>query len=212
VPAADLRRWLSDASLDGLVVTCSVPTLARGVLTLASAVAATGIPVVAGGAGMGPDGVRAAALGVRWAGELAGVDLALAGKVAAPDPRDLQERMGADLNALMRRGETVKAAMRELRRTWPAMAGYSPAQLDRTAEDLGHILDAAAAAALLGDPRLLVDFLTWVNDVLTARGVPSRALTSGLQALSTVSPADAPALQYALACTDLASNVDQQTP
>jgi methanogenic corrinoid protein MtbC1 len=198
VPAPDLRRWLSDAPLDAVVVTCSVPTLVRGVLRLASAVAPTGVPIVAGGAGMGPDGARAAALGVRWAGELDGLGLALAAEIPAPDPRDLQERIRADQDAQLRRDELVKAAMRELRRTWPAMAGYGPAQLDRTAEDLGHILDAAAAAALTSDPRLLADFLAWVGEVLRARDVPTSALTAGLHALCTVSPTDAPALRQAL--------------
>jgi hypothetical protein len=87
--------------------------------------------------------------------------------------------------------------MRQLRRTLPAMAGYTPAQLGRTAEDLGHILDAVAAAALTGDPRLLTDFLAWLGDVLSARGVPAGALAAGVHALSVVSPADAASLTAA---------------
>jgi hypothetical protein len=204
VPAADLRQWLSIARLDGLVVTCSLPTFARGVLSVASAVAPTGVPVVAGGRGMGPDGARAAALGVRWTPDLAGVDLALAGDVPAPDRRDLQQRIGDDRVAMVRRDELVKAGMRELRRTLPALASFSPVQLDRTVEDLGHILDAAAAAALTGDPRLLADFLIWLGDVLSARGVPAGALVAGLQALSTVSPEIARALTEAQESAGLA--------
>ena len=186
-PTPDLLRWLGIAQLDGVVVTCSLPTFAPGVLSVAAAAAELGVPAVAGGRGMGPDGRRAAALGVGWTTDLNAVGAVLTGRAAPLDPLDLRQRIDAYTAATLSRPEIVSAAMTELRRIWPAMAALSPRQLTSTAEDLAHIVDYAATAALTADPRVFTDFLEWLVGVLAARGVPVGAVRLGLTALRAVS-------------------------
>jgi methanogenic corrinoid protein MtbC1 len=197
VPTPDLARWVGDAVLDGLVVSCSLPTFAPGVLNIATATALLGVPVVAGGRGLGADAQRAASLGVRWAADLTMVAAAFDRDAPAVDPKELRGRIDAHTTATLHRAEIVRAAMTELYRTWPPMWALNAYQLDRTSEDLAHIIDFAATTDLVADGRLFTDFLDWLTTVLTVRSVPGEAVRIGLRALAAAS-ADCPALAEVL--------------
>lgn len=78
--------------------------------------------------------------------------------------------------------------MWELDRAWPPMQFLSPAQLTRTAEDFGHIIDFVSAAALRDDLRVFTDFLDWLTVLLDARGVPADAVPLSSSALAPARP------------------------
>jgi hypothetical protein len=85
------------------------------------------------------------------------------------------------------RVELVEAAMGELFLRFPPLAGYSETQFARTREDLGYILQLLEAALLTDDPRLfLEEFLPWLTNLLTARGLPAGVVHVGLEALGAV--------------------------
>ena len=87
----------------------------------------------------------------------------------------------------MERPQLVQAALNQLFLRFPPMAGYTKAQLERTSEDLGSILQFLEAALLTNDPRIfLTEFLPWLTRVLTARGLPAQVVTIGLEALEAV--------------------------
>ena len=77
--------------------------------------------------------------------------------------------------------------MGELFLRFPPLAGYSEAQLSRSREDLGYILQFLEAALLTDDPRIFLDeFLPWLTRVLTSRGLPAAVVAAGLEALGAV--------------------------
>ena len=61
------------------------------------------------------------------------------------------------------------------------MAQYSVRQLDRTREDLIYIIRFLAAAELVDDDSIFLEFLDWFESVLSARQVPQVALLAGLK-------------------------------
>lgn len=199
LPVPDLSRWLRTAQPDAVVVTCSLPTFGAGVLSIANAAAAFGIPVVTGGRGMGRDGRRASALGIGWAEDLSQLHTALATPVGPVDHHVRSARITASERTALHRPDMVDAAMVELDRIWPQMQFLSPMQLTRTAEDFGHILDFVSAAALLDDDRVFTDFVEWLTVLLAARGVPPEAVTLGLCALAAAAPPELPTVHTVLA-------------
>lgn len=188
VPAPDLTPWLLEAQPDAVVVTCSLPTFGRGVLSIAAAGARIGIPVVAGGRGMGADALRAAALGTGWAEDLTDLATALAAPTPSVDPDARTARLTADDELLLRRADIVGAAMWELGLTWPPMHALSARQHTRTAEDFGRILDVVAAAALMDDTRVYTEFVEWLTVLLSARGLPPEIVPLSLRALTVAMP------------------------
>ncbi len=188
VPMRDLVRWLRETRPAAVVVTCSMPTFGRGVLNVATAAAALGIPVVAGGRGMGPDARRATALGVGWASRL---DLLAATLSAGPPPIDCDAhatRVTVSDRLTSQRTDIVNAAMGQLGRSWPRLHTLPPEQLARAAEDFGHILDFVAATILLNDAHIFTEFIDWLTELLTARGMQSDVVTASLDALTKATP------------------------
>lgn len=205
LPTSDLTRWLRDAQPDVVVLTCSMPTFGPGVLNIATAASHLGIPVVAGGRGMGPDARRATALGVGWAGDIGELHTALASPVVPVDHHARSARVAASDHTALRRHDIVDAAMWELDRAWPQMQFLSSTQLARTAEDFGHIVDFVSAATLLDDTRVFTDFLDWLTVLLDSRGVPAEAVTLSLNALAAATPPELESMH-----TVLAAGVDRR--
>lgn len=188
LPAPDLNPWLLEARPDAVVVTCSLPTFGRGVLNIAAAGARIGIPVVAGGMGLGADASRATALGASWARDLTALATALAVPTPSVDLDARNARLIASDQLLLRRADIVGAAMWELGLAWPPMHNLSARQLNRTAEDFGRILDFVAAATVLDDNRVFTEFVEWLTILLTARGLPPEVVPLTLRALTVAMP------------------------
>jgi len=66
---------------------------------------------------------------------------------------------------------------------FPRMTTYTPAQLERTREDLAYIVRFIAAARQVDDLAVFIEFLDWLAELLLARGVPIAALVGGLEVL-----------------------------
>lgn len=157
-----------------------------------TACAATGTPVIAGGAAFGPDGRYARLLGAHaWAPDArAAAVLLAADQPLLVEPSELLvDRLPhlADQEYTMvarTRGQLVKAMYTGLEERLPAMAGYSEAQRDRTAEDLAHIVEFLTTALYVDVDELFGDFLCWTAGVLHVRGVPALSLLPGLDVLA----------------------------
>jgi methanogenic corrinoid protein MtbC1 len=190
-PADHLRRFVAEVGSVGVVVSCSVPIFLGGALRSVQAAQSAGVPVLVGGRALGSDDLRARRLGADgWAPD-PGAAADLLGDWRQQPPavgkRPAGIRVAEPLELEAARPELVEAAMSALFLRFPPLAGYSEAQLARTQEDLGYILQFLEAALLTDDPRIfLEEFLPWLTRVLTSRGLPAGVVTVGLEALGAV--------------------------
>ncbi len=190
-PADHLRRFVVEVGAVGVVISCSVPIFLGGALRSVQAAQAGGVPAVVGGRAFGPDDLRARRLGADgWAPDAAAAARLLGAwrdQPPAVGERPVGMRDTEPLELEGERSELVEAAMSQLFLRFPPLAAYSEAQIARTREDLGYILQFLEAALLTDDPRIFLDeFLPWLSRVLTARGLPAGAVTVGLEALGAV--------------------------
>lgn len=185
-PAGHLGGFLDRYGADALAVSCNLPIFSSGLARLADAAHGVGVPVLAGGRGLGSRADRALRLGADgWAPDADTAAVTLAGwRDRRPAPRPLPTFLDPEGAALERRaGELADRAMARLQAVFPRMASYRPDQLDRTREDLTSIVQFTAAAQLVDDPGVLTDFLDWLAVLLRVRHVPGSALRSGLEVL-----------------------------
>jgi methanogenic corrinoid protein MtbC1 len=155
-PAEELEAFLQQQPPEALVLSCTIATALPGARKCIRVSHRTGIPVVAGGPGFGPQGRWAHALGAdAWAEDPDEVDALL--NTWQPDPA-AQEAGAAD------GGEA-------LRRLGERRAGLTAAILGSLAEteaaalvdgavlrsDLDLLLDALTASLLLDRPEVVVD-------------------------------------------------------
>lgn len=195
LPAHHLARFLAATPVDVVAVSCTTPLALPGVLASVEVAHAAGLPVLAGGRALGPDGRRARTLGADlWAPDAqTALDL-----LAAPLPVELATSTAAvaDAEAIAAaRDELVDRAVAVLEAGPADYASYDDAQRARTAEDLGYLVEVAAAALLVGDPTVFTDLVVWLDEVLVHRGVPAGTLERSLALLEA---ADGPAALAAL--------------
>jgi methanogenic corrinoid protein MtbC1 len=176
VPGPHLISFLHQHGPDAVAVSCSLPTRLPAAARIITAVQEAGIPVLAGGAGFGPDG--------RWARRL-GADRVARGATEAasellswlPATPMSNGHLSAQLDdehllIAKRRTELIDAGLERLAERFPLMRSYTPAQHAATAEDLGHLVDFLNASLLVDDVELFTEFIDWMGMVLTSRGVP----------------------------------------
>ncbi|MEU6487884.1 cobalamin-dependent protein [Streptomyces sp. NPDC046887] len=192
VPTPHLVAHLHHTAPAAVALSSSIPTRLPAAHAAITAVQATGIPVLAGGAAFGPDGRYARLLGAdAWAPDARGAADTLARGVPRPAPGavrqtidDLPHLADQEFTMVSRsRGQLVKNTMAALEDRLPAMRVYTEAQRERTAEDVAHIVDFLAAALYTDDSGLLTRFLDWTGGILEARGVPARVLGPALEIL-----------------------------
>lgn len=186
LPAAHLQRFLAQAQPDVVALSCATALPLDGVLDAVTVAHDAGIPVVAGGRGFGPDDHRARALGADlWAPTAA---------AAVEELQQLPDRLaeptvdvGLAVQLAADRERLVQAAVDELAARLPAYRRFTHEQQLRTKEDFNYILRYAEMSILVADPRLLEDFLRWLDTLLAARGLPPRTLQISLEVLQAVS-------------------------
>jgi methanogenic corrinoid protein MtbC1 len=190
-PADHLHRLLAEVGAVAVVISCSVPIFLGGALRSVQGAQSAEVPVLVGGRAFGPDDLRARRLGADgWAPDPVAAARLLASWRQQPPavgkrPAGMRDAEPLELEAA--RPDLVEAAMSELFLRFPPLAGYSHAQLARTREDLGYILQFLEAALLTDDPRIFLDeFLPWLTRVLISRGLPAGVVTVGLEALGAV--------------------------
>ncbi|MET7879348.1 cobalamin B12-binding domain-containing protein [Micromonospora profundi] len=179
VPAAHLVSYLHRHDAQAVALACALPMRLPHAHRMIEACRRSDVPVVVGGRGFGADGRWAARLGAAWAPN------APAASELIADERALRRVPAAQLSHLAddeyaslvrRRGELIDSALTDLRDRMPAALSYTPAQLDSTISDLGHIVDSLAAALYVDDASLFTEFVQWLVEILTSRGVPADAV------------------------------------
>ncbi len=180
-PAAHLARFLERYRPDAFAVSCSLPLFYGGVARLADAAHRHGVPVLAGGRASTAERVRLLGADGWAADSFTAGGLITQWAFRRPDVSTAPTRLdpgGAELD--MRAGELSIVALAGLVREFP---GMRTDQIARTREDLAFIVAYVAAAKLVGDPAVLIEFLDWLEALLRVRHVPGGALTAGLEAL-----------------------------
>ncbi|MFF0413648.1 B12-binding domain-containing protein [Kitasatospora sp. NPDC004745] len=189
VPTPHLIGRLHRSAPVALALSASLAPRLPAAHTAITAAQAAGVPVLAGGAAFGPDGCYARLLGADgWAGHARGAAEWLADGPPAPvrhQPLDDLPHLADQEYTLVSRSapRLVGAVMSGLAERVPAVRGYAEVQLQRTAEDIAHIVDFLAAALYTDDRDLFGRFLTWTAGVLTVRAVPAASLLPALDVL-----------------------------
>ncbi|MFV2116451.1 B12-binding domain-containing protein [Micromonospora sp. LOL_025] len=184
VPAPHLVSYLHRHDAHAVALACALPMRLPHAHRMIEACRRVDVPVVVGGRGFGADGRWARRLGVAWA-----PDAPTAADLVA-DERALRRVPPAELSHLAddeytslakRRGELIDGALADLRERDPGTRDYTPSQLDSTVSDLGYIVDFLAAALYVDDGSLFTEFVDWLVEILTSRGVPAPTLRSTLE-------------------------------
>ena len=190
LPALHLAQFVHDVGPDVVGLSCSVSTSLPHARRMIEAARGAGVPVIAGGRGFGGDGRWARSLGANgWAATATEAVSTLADprwpRFADPvppldHPDDEAQRLRTGARDL------AEAAVTRLVDRFPPMAQYDPAALERTREDLQHLVEFLSAALFVDDVSLFTEFLDWMHEILVARHVPAVALVAGLDTLSEV--------------------------
>jgi methanogenic corrinoid protein MtbC1 len=194
VPTPHLIAHLHEHGPDAVALSCSIPTRLPTAHAAITACQAAGVAVLAGGAAFGRDGRYAYLLGAdawapdaRSAAELLRTGAVHAHLASIRQPIDDLPHLIDQEYTTVRQTATqlVKATVAGLDERIPAMRGYTDQQRQRTVEDIAHIVDFLVAGLYTDDDDLFTGFITWTAQILTARGVPAKALCPALDLLIT---------------------------
>lgn len=190
-PPAHLAQYLHDTGPHAVALSCSVATALPQARRMIEASREAGVPVVVGGLGFGVDDLRARRLGANgWALHARDAEAALTAlpSYATPPPRLASPGLDEYVTLSTRHASLLEDAYASLARRFAPLAGYSQERVDRTREDIGHILEFLAAALFVDDDRVFDDFARWLRDVLSSRSVPAEALVVGLESVAKAVP------------------------
>lgn len=190
-PPAHLAQYLHDTGPDAVALSCSLATALPRARRMIEATREAGVPVVVGGRGFGPDDLRARRLGANaWAmyARDAAMELDRLSGYATPPPRVSSPGMDEYVVLTSRHAALVDEAYTALLSSFPPLAGYSQPKVDRTREDLGHVLEFLAAALFVDDARIFDDFVVWLVDLLESRSIPAGVVVLGFEAVDKALP------------------------
>ncbi|WP_433393357.1 cobalamin B12-binding domain-containing protein [Micromonospora sp. KLBMP9576] len=179
VPAAHLVSYLHRHDAHAVALACALPVRLPHAHRMIEACRRVDVPVVVGGRGFGADGRWARLLGAAWAPDAPSAAALVADERALRrvPPAELSHLADDEYASLLkRRGELIDGALAELRERAPGTRDYTPSQLDSTISDLGYIVDFLAAALYVDDMSLFTEFVGWLVEILTSRGVPAPAV------------------------------------
>ncbi|QNE78988.1 cobalamin-binding protein [Streptomyces finlayi] len=187
VPTAHLISYLHQNGSDLIVLSCMLAVRLPRVYHTIEACRLARVPVMVGGAGFGPDGIWARALGADLYARTA-VDAAdlLVGQWPPPlsgEPALDHLADGEYTQLVSRRGELLRHLADHLRRHFPPMGRCADDRYEAAVEDLGFLVDFLAAGVFVDDPRVFTDFLLFLAGVLAHRGIPPAGLDLAVQAL-----------------------------
>lgn len=195
LPASQLATSLARlGGVTALLVSCTLPLALPGVPPMVAAAHARGVPVLVGGRGF--DG--RAAWAQRLGADAFATDVEAAVEVlqrwhadppsVAPPPVVTDE--AASVLGNLAREQLTDRALARVAVSSPAYPTYDERQRAHTRRDLAYLVQALDAALLVEDGSLLTAFVTWTDQVLRARGVPTAELFGGLVAIRDALPAD----------------------
>ena len=183
-PADHLAAYLRRHPVVAVGVSCSIPVNLPGARRSIVAAHEAGVPVMAGGAGFGTTPVRAVAVGAdAWATSINEAQRAACSWASSDPPLAHPTDDREQLALAADRRQMVDDVMADLAVRSPDVARYSPPQLKRTREDLDYIVRFVEAAVLTGDDTVVVEFVSWLVPLVSARGVPAEAVLLGIDSL-----------------------------
>ena len=190
MPPEHLYATLPSLEVDAVALSCTLSLHLPGAARTIAAIHAAGLPVLAGGRAFDEDGIRARAVGADAHAGSADEAIDVIRRWRDQSPQNLASSEPADENAaagmLADEPRLVAEAYGALSARLEDLAGYDERQRQRTREDLSYHVRFLAAAMFTGDQSVYVDMVTWLAEVLEARGVPSRVLGLTLDILTEV--------------------------
>ncbi len=197
VPADDLASFLGSDVPPVVAVSCIMPMTLFGAWRTISALRALGTHIVAGGPGFGAGGKWGRILGADAVATtfIEGADLiASLGEQPVPPPRQPAghpaavaeaERLALEADSLASEAATLAFER------WPVLA-QRVATARATRDDLTHTTHALQAAVIVDDHQVIVNYVTWFESVLAARGLPVSYVRIALSLLLEVIPETLP--------------------
>lgn len=173
MPPEHLAAYVNDFHVDVVMLGCSMAINLPQVLLAIDQLNAVGVPVMVGGRAFGRDDVRAKAVGAeRFVPDVDAMLEALASFDAADHPPALPVSVDPDFWELKARRHEIAARTFELlQQAWDPLNVYDEGRVQRTKEDIDYTLRFLEAAVLTGDVRLWDEYLDWLAEVLTWRGL-----------------------------------------
>ena len=181
VPAADLAAFAAASAPDAVALSCSVSIVLDGARRCIHACRQEGFPVLAGGAGFGPGGRYAAAVGAdAWEADPASGASRLDGWLDTP-PSDRSPLAGDDDEHLLLmsiHGELVTRALDRIVSRCPMKP-----EVTELRAGLDIVVAAIESATLVGDPDLLAGSAPMIERALpedVVEAVPVVAIIEGI--------------------------------
>jgi methanogenic corrinoid protein MtbC1 len=190
IPADHLEAFCHDIRPDAVALSCTLPLHLRGARDVITAAHRAGSPVIVGGSGFGGGSERGTALGAdAWARTVDEADRILDAWTASPPTLHDSAPSSPDAADLAAtRHDIVDAALAGVAARFPGFADYTPAQRDRTREDLAYVLRFVEAALEVDDESVVRDMVPWFTEVLTTRGVPAAVVALAFDVLVDATP------------------------
>lgn len=174
--ATDLAAYLREESPQALILSCAMSTLLPGARASVRAAHDAGVPVLAGGAGFGPDGLWAYAIGAdAWVASPREIDDVLTTwEPNIETAEELIPSLPAELGLISGRRQSVLAAA----------IGHLNEPPRRLFGELDLLLAAVEATLLVDDPTVLSRFVAWQVAVLESHGFSEETATRLRRAIS----------------------------
>ena len=195
LPAEDLVEYLLHDGPTVVAVTCSSAINLVGAWRSISALRAGGMTIVCAGRGFGTDGRWGWALGAdQWAPDIIrGADRILTAIDSRPHPpRAPLARTGIaqEIHFLRREHDQLLLdAVRAASTARPSLVQTDAAHR-ATRDRIEAILDIVASAAIVGDPAVATEHVTWLETGFRARSQPLDWAAAGFAAVLEVLPSD----------------------
>ena len=169
-----------------LVVSCNMAMFFPGAIRLVNAGHAAGIPVLVGGRAFKYGTEHALRVGADgWAADVdAAVEILGSWRRQKPSFSAVPILPGRATTELRHRSnELSTTVLEDLFGRLPILSGFSARRLEQAREYLSYVVRYVAAAQMVDDDRVLVDFLGWLGEVLDARNIPRELLVEGVRSL-----------------------------
>lgn len=183
-PSADVSVFIARHRPEAVAVTCNLSLAYLGTSRVADAAHAHGVPVLAGGRAL--DLHRALRLGADgWARDSTSAVRVLnqwRARTPIVGPRPVEH----DPAALALDGSATdlgERAFEELGQLHSSLLGRDRHWLTTLRSDLVGMVRSLAAARLVDDPEVFVEYREWLCQLYSARGVPEQVLTVGARVL-----------------------------
>jgi len=188
LPDRDLAAYLAETRPTALVLSCTEPLALPGVRDAIAASHSAQVPVLTGGAGLGPDERRARALGADgWAATAQEAMGALLEWREQPPALAVAEAEDREVSALRRlRDSFVDDVLGMLMQRVDPVGAHGAREREQARSDLKLVISSLSCALLVDDDRLFTAFVAWSRGLLAARGINGGVIDESLAVVNDV--------------------------